>query len=211
MPRARQVPRSEAKNQFVIDVYNLLFGDKDPVAEPGTLSGTPGNWWTVFANAPDVLRDQAQSFLLYPKLSLDPQLREMCQTRAGWDTSSQFVFSQHAKSCRVAGMIEEKIADISSWQVSDLFSPLERAALAFTDGVALNSGRVADEVFTILQANLTDQQLVELTWVAAEWTMQGRMSNALRLEFDDVPERVTEVAGEGNPWSTHGERPTSLD
>ncbi len=29
------------------------FGDRDPVAEPGTATGTPGDWWPVFALVPD--------------------------------------------------------------------------------------------------------------------------------------------------------------
>ena len=47
MPRLRQVPRSQA-DASVLPVYDLLFGDRDPVAQPGTATGTPGDWWTVF-------------------------------------------------------------------------------------------------------------------------------------------------------------------
>ena len=36
MPRLRQVPRAEAPSD-VQQVYDLLFGGRDPVAEPGTL------------------------------------------------------------------------------------------------------------------------------------------------------------------------------
>lgn len=50
MPRLRQVPRAEAPPD-VQQVYDLLFGGRDPVAEPGTATGAPGNWWTVFALA----------------------------------------------------------------------------------------------------------------------------------------------------------------
>ncbi|MFM8906312.1 MAG: hypothetical protein ACKOIZ_01655, partial [Actinomycetota bacterium] len=25
----------------------IVFGDRDPVAQPGTATGTPGDWWTV--------------------------------------------------------------------------------------------------------------------------------------------------------------------
>jgi len=43
MPRLRQVPRAEAAPS-VLRIYDLLFGTRDPVAEPGTATGTPGNW-----------------------------------------------------------------------------------------------------------------------------------------------------------------------
>jgi hypothetical protein len=46
------VPRSQA-DASVLPVYDLLFGDRDPVAQPGTATGTPGDWWTVFALDPN--------------------------------------------------------------------------------------------------------------------------------------------------------------
>ena len=49
MPRLRQVPRAEASEGIVQTMYGMLFGERDPVAEPGTATGTPGDWWTVFA------------------------------------------------------------------------------------------------------------------------------------------------------------------
>ena len=106
----------------------------------GTATGTPGDWWTVFANAPEVLRHANLGFLLYSSVSLDPQLREIGQTRAGWIMGSQFVFSQHCKSCRALGMSDAKITAIPAWAVSDQFSTLERAALAYTDALAPRSG-----------------------------------------------------------------------
>src|ERR1041385_7135399 len=89
-------------------MYKRLFGDRDPVAEPGTETGTPGNWWTVFANSPDVLEHACRGFALYasPDRKVKPKLRELGQTRAGWLVGSQFVFSQHCKSCRALGFSE---------------------------------------------------------------------------------------------------------
>ena len=48
MPRLREVSRDEAHDAAKA-IYGALFGQRDPVAEPGTATGTPGNWWTVFA------------------------------------------------------------------------------------------------------------------------------------------------------------------
>jgi alkylhydroperoxidase family enzyme len=93
------VPRAEAKAEVVTRMYDLLFGDRDPVAEPGTATGTRGDWWTVFALCPDVLDHAVRGFGLYrnPERKLDPVLRELGQTRVGWTRGSQFVFSQHCK------------------------------------------------------------------------------------------------------------------
>jgi hypothetical protein len=42
MPRLRQVRRADA-HPFAQSVYRSIFGGRDPVDEPGTASGTPGN------------------------------------------------------------------------------------------------------------------------------------------------------------------------
>lgn len=194
MPRLRQVSRADA-GPLATTLYNMLFGERDPVAEPGTETGTPGNWWTVFALVPDCLEHAVKGFQFYrdPKRLLDPQLRELGQTRAGFTRGSQFVFSQHCKSCRSVGMTEDKIIAIPHWQISDHFNALERAVLAYTDAMVLEGGRVPDAVFEQLKSELSDEEILELTYTTALYEMHATMSRALRLEYDDVDERIVEV------------------
>jgi len=195
MPRLRQVPRAEA-DPIATLMYDMLFGERDPVAEPGTETGTPGDWWTVFALVPDCLKHAIEGFQFYrdPARKLDPQLRELGQTRAGYTRSSQFVFSQHCKSCRSVGLSEDKIQAIPHWGVSDCFSDLERAVLAYTDALVLEGGRVSDAVFDKLKSQLSDEEILELTYITTLYEMHAVMSRALRLEYDDVDERIVEVA-----------------
>lgn len=196
MPRLRQIPRGEVTDKGTLTLYDLLFGDRDPVAQPGTATGTRGDWWTVFAGSPDVLRHAAQGFALYrdPARKIDPVLRELAQTRAGWTRGSQFVFSQHCKSLRGLGVSEGKIAAVPHWQVSDVFDAHERAVLAYADGLVLAGGRVADGVFAVLKSFLTDEQILELTYITCLYEMHAVMSRALRTEYDDRDEAIVEVA-----------------
>jgi alkylhydroperoxidase family enzyme len=195
VPRLREIPRREVSDPKVLALYDLLFGDRDPVAQPGTATGTRGDWWTVFAGSPDVLNHAAKGFALYrdPARKLDPCLRELAQTRAGWTRGSQFVFSQHCKSLRGLGVSEARIAAVPAWQVSDVFDARERAVLAYADALVLDGGRVADGVFEALKAFLDDEQILELTYITCLYEMHAVMSRALRLEFDDRPETVVEV------------------
>ena len=195
MPRLRQVPRAEA-DPIATAMYDRLFGGRDPVVEPGTETGTPGNWWTVFALVPDCLKHAIGGFQFYRDSArlLDPQLREIAQTRAGFSRGSQFVYSQHCKACRAVGLSEDKIQALAHWNVSDVFSDLERAVLAYTDALVLEGGRVADAVFDLLKVHLSDEEILELTYITALYEMHAVMSRALRLEYDDVDERIVEIA-----------------
>jgi alkylhydroperoxidase family enzyme len=195
VPRLRQVPRSDDNAPIVTVMYDLLFGaDRDPVAEPGTNTGTPGDWWTVFALVPDVLKHCVDGFALYQSANrlLDPRLRELGQTRVGWARASQFVYSQHCKSCRAVGVPEEQIAAIPAWQTAACFDERERAVLAYTDALVYDGGRVADGVFETLQRHLSDEEILELTYITALYDMHAVMSRALRTELDDVEERIIE-------------------
>ncbi|WP_300421515.1 carboxymuconolactone decarboxylase family protein [uncultured Hyphomonas sp.] len=195
MPRLKQAGR-EAGNPFANQIFDLLFEDRDPIAEPGTATGTPGNWWTVFNIVPDAFKHTTEGFQFYRSKNrkLDPKLRELGQIRAGFAVGSQFVFSQHCKACRDAGLTEDQIAAIPHWQVADCFSPLERAVLAYTDGLVLQRGRVPDGVFEALKAELSDEEILEFTYITCTYMMHAIMSRALKLEYDDVDERVVEIA-----------------
>jgi alkylhydroperoxidase family enzyme len=200
MPRLRQVPRSADNPRIVTVMYDMLFGpDRDPVAEPGTATGTPGDWWTVFALVPDVLKHAVDGFALYrsPTRLLDPTLRELGQTRAGWARGSQFVFSQHCKALRDLGATEEQIAAIPSWSTASCFDAAQRAVLAYTDALVYDGGRVADGVFDALHEHLTDEQILELTYITALYEMHAVMGRALRLEYDDRDEPIVEVVKDG--------------
>ena len=195
MPRLKQAGR-EVNNELANQIFDMVFGDRDPIKEPGTDTGTPGNWWTVFNIVPDAFKHTTEGFMFYrsPERKISPILRELGQIRAGFAVGSQFVFSQHCKACRDVGMTEQQIEAIPHWQVADCYSDIERAVLAYTDALVLQRGRVPDGVFEQLKAHLSDEEILEFTYVTCTYMMHAIMSRALRLEYDDVDERVVEIA-----------------
>ena len=195
MTRTKQIPRSEAVDS-VVPIYERLFGDRDPVAEPGTATGTPGDWWTVFAQTPELLDHMVAGFGLFnsPARVLAPDLRELALTRTGFTAGSQFVFSQHCKAARRTGVSDEQLEAIPSWSTSDAFSPAERSVLAYADELVLADGRVQDATFSALSSHLDEPSIIELTYAVATYRLHAMMCRALRLEFDDVDERIVEIA-----------------
>ena len=199
MPRIRQVTRAQVTDPQILKTYDRMFGERDPVSQPGTATGTRGDWWTVFAVVPDIFDHALRGFGLYrsPERKLDPVLRELGQTRAGWAKQSQFVFSQHCKSLRGLGVSEERIAAIPNWQVADCFTAHERAVLAYADCLSMAGGRTPDGVFAALKSFLSDEEIMEFTYIVCLYDMHAVMSRALRLEFDDRDDPIVEVPVEG--------------
>jgi alkylhydroperoxidase family enzyme len=205
VPRLRQVPKDEATEPIVTAMYDWLFEGRDPVSSPGTWTGAPGDWWTVFALVPDILEHAVQGFGLYqsPRRRLDPVLRELGQIRAGWAAGSQFVYSQHCKSMRDLGVDEERIRSIPFWSTAGCYTEIERMVLAYTDCLVLEHGRVPDHLFGSLRERLSDEEILELTYISCLYFQHAVMSRALRTEFDDKPEPVTEVPGPEGATAMH--------
>lgn len=210
MPRLRQISKSEATGN-VKKFYEALFGDRDPVAEPGTATGTPGNWWTVFALVPYIFEHATNHFGMFGMFAsesiskLDNKVRELGIMRAGYARGSQFVYSQHCKAARRFGITDEQIKAIPHWQVTDVFDAKDRAILAWTDALIYDGGRASDELFEALHSHLSDEDILELTYHIMGYNLHAVCCRALRLEFDDVPERIKEVPvpaeGEAADWA----------
>lgn len=194
MPRLRQVPKADAAPAVNV-MYDRMFEDRDPVVEPGTATGTPGHWWTVFALVPDIFEHASSGFGLFnaPERTLEPRYRELGLTRAGFARGSQFVFSQHCKASRSVGISDEQVAAIPSWTTSELFDAKDRAVLAYTDEVIVQDGRVQDGTFEALHGHFSDEEILELTYAIATYGLHATICRALRLEYDDVPERIAEI------------------
>jgi alkylhydroperoxidase family enzyme len=195
MPRLKQVSLAEVTDPRVRATYDKHFEGRDPVKQPGTKGGTPGNWWTVYALDPELFGMflDRHKWQWSKDRKLSPILRELGIARAGWARGSRFVFSQHCKVLRREGCPEEKILAIPGWASSSCYTEIERAVLSYADDLVLGGGRTTDQCFTALRKELDDVQIFELTFMILTYDMSATLCKALRLEYDDIDERVTEV------------------
>jgi alkylhydroperoxidase family enzyme len=195
MPRLREVSLAEVTDERVRATYEKHFEGRDPVKKPGTKGGTPGNWWTVYALDPVLfgLFLDRHKWQWSANRTLHPVLRELGIARAGWARESRFVYSQHCKVLRREKCPEEKIKAIRHWATSDVYTPIERAVLAYTDELILGEGRSTDETFAAMRKELDDLQIFELTFMVLTYEMSAKLCKALRLEYDNVDDRITEV------------------
>jgi alkylhydroperoxidase family enzyme len=212
MPRLKQVTRAYAA-PHVRRYYDLVFGERDPVAQPGTATGTPGNWWTVFGLVPYVLEHTTRHMNMFGIFAdnapskLEPKLRELAILRTGYVQASQFVYSQRCKVGRTAGLTEDEIGSISSWQVLSDYSDQQRVLLAYIDCLILQAGRVSEPIFEALKRHLSDEDILEVTYHALVYNLYAVSSKAFMLEYDDVPDRITEIPAPVGGSSAAGVNP----
>jgi alkylhydroperoxidase family enzyme len=192
--RLRQVGLKEASAE-IKEIYKQFFGDRDPVENPGTATGTPGDYWTTFALVPDILKMSHSSLmaLLQPGRVLKPKFRELAILRTGIVGDSRFEYSQHLKVARMVGIAEEKLQAIKGWTTSDQFEPAERAVMAATDEL-VGRNLIEDATFAELKRHFRDEEIMELVFVIATWRMHGIVVRALHLEYDnDTTSRMSEI------------------
>ena len=194
MGRLKQVSKAEASPE-IQELYKQFFGDRDPVAHPGTATGTPGDYWTTFALVPDLFFNAriSLSLLLSPGRMLPANLRELAIVRTGIVGDSRFEYSQHLKVARMVKISDDKLNAIKGWTTSDKFTPVERAVMAATDEL-VGRNLVEDETFAGAEEHLSDPQIMELFYVIGLWRMHGMIVRALHLEYDtDTTARMKEI------------------
>ncbi|MDP6376196.1 MAG: hypothetical protein QGI55_10220 [Pseudomonadales bacterium] len=99
---------------------------------------------------------------------------------------------------RYLGFKEERIEAVPHWQAAKCFSEVERLVLAYADCLVNHGGRTPAGLFDAPKEHLTDEEILEFTYITCLYEVHARMCRALRLEYDDVDERIVEIPAPGS-------------
>jgi alkylhydroperoxidase family enzyme len=83
---------------------------------------------------------------------------------------------------RAAGITDEELADLSRFQESGAFGPVEKLVLDLAVGMAATPANVSDELFAELRRHFTEAQLVELVSDIAMGNMRSRFNRAFQCQ-----------------------------
>ena len=110
--------------------------------------------------------------------SLGPILIELVKTRVSQLNGCAFCVDMHVRDLRKHGEQWQRINSLSTWRETGLYSERERAALNWAESLTRlvdhHGSRDAD--FELLQAQLSDQEIVELCWTIAQINAWNRMA-----------------------------------
>lgn len=96
--------------------------------------------------------------------STDKTLALLVDIRASQINGCAFCLDMHAKQARMGGERELRLHHLAGWRDSPLFSPRERAALAWTEALTrLGPDGVADELYAAVREHFDEQALTVLT------------------------------------------------
>ena len=113
---------------------------------------------------------------------LGTELVELVFLRASQINGCAFCLGKHAKTLRDTGTSQAKLDCLAGWRISELYSPREKAALAWTEALTHVSAQGApDEVYEPLQAHFTDVEISDLTFAAALMNAFNRLAVGMKL------------------------------
>jgi AhpD family alkylhydroperoxidase len=143
------------------------------VLEPGLLWGR-SPW--VFASLA----------LLYGALNrrtspLDPALRSMVTVRVSQINHCAFCVDINGATLEKRGVCNAKIQALHEWHDSELFTPIERAALHYAEAMTYSDGEITGDIRFVLQSHFNEDEIAELTGLIAFQNMSSKFNAALDI------------------------------
>lgn len=121
---------------------------------------------------------------------LEPLLMELVRIRASQINGCAYCLDMHIKDARALGESEQRIYLLSAWRESPFYSERERAALEYAEAVTLlSAGGVPDEVYTRVQAQFDEAEIVRLTMLVVAINTWNRMNVSLRIPVGNYQSR----------------------
>jgi AhpD family alkylhydroperoxidase len=113
--------------------------------------------------------------------SIDENLRDLVNIRASQINGCAFCFDMHVKEGKIRGESVLKMFHVAIWRESELFTPRERAVLAWTEAVTkLPEGGIPDELYDRVHGELSEKEISDLTFAIMAINAWNRASIAFK-------------------------------
>lgn len=113
---------------------------------------------------------------------LDDSLIELVKTRASQINGCAYCLHMHTSDALKASERPERLFLLDAWRESAMYTPRERAALAWTEALTcISETHAPDADYDGLAPHFTPQEIVELSLLIATINSWNRLAIAFRL------------------------------
>ncbi|TGN89841.1 carboxymuconolactone decarboxylase family protein [Bradyrhizobium yuanmingense] len=117
---------------------------------------------------------------LAAKAGLDKQLLELVKLRASQINGCAFCVQHHVLLSERIGVSLDKLHLLAVWREAPIFSPRERAALAWAEALTCLPDGVSEEVYAEASREFSETELTYLTSAVASINVWNRFGAAFR-------------------------------
>lgn len=115
--------------------------------------------------------------------SIEQDILTLVQLRASQMNGCAFCVDMHSKEAKIHGERELRLYHVIIWRESTLFTPRERAALAWTEALTkLSDHGVSDEDYAQAREQFSEKEIVDLTFQVMSINAWNRVNVAFRVE-----------------------------
>ena len=112
---------------------------------------------------------------------LESSLMKLVKMRASQINGCAFCLDMHSKDARRAGETEQRLYLLNAWRESRLYTPRERAALAWTESLTrIAETQAPDDVFAEVKAQFSDLEIVNLSTLIGMINLWNRIAIGFR-------------------------------
>ncbi|ONG50695.1 alkylhydroperoxidase [Pseudoroseomonas deserti] len=113
--------------------------------------------------------------------TLEHALKELVKLRASQINGCAFCIHMHASDARAHGETELRLYMLNAWRESPLYTPRERAALAWTEALTRVSETGApDADYALVEAAFSEAERVQLTLLIGAINLWNRLQVGFR-------------------------------
>src|SRR5580765_3978209 len=130
-------------------------------------------------------QDALQAMLALEKYiagcGLDHRFVHLLKLRASQINGCAYCIDMHSLDARAAGEPEQRLYALDAWRETPFYDDRERAGLAWIEAVTLVAQtHVPDSVYEEARRHFSEQEIVDLTYLAATINAWNRLAVSLR-------------------------------
>jgi AhpD family alkylhydroperoxidase len=114
---------------------------------------------------------------------LEQRLIELVKMRASQINGCAYCLAMHSRDARHGGESEQRLYLLGAWHESSLYTPRERAALAWTEAVTgIADTHAPDDVYEALPPHFSEKEIADLTILIGMINLWNRLAISLRYQ-----------------------------
>ena len=132
--------------------------------------------------SPELFKKFVAFSMAFERSAIEEQIRDLVDIRASQINGCAFCLDMHVKAATMHGERPLRLHHVAAWRESTLFSPRERAALAWTEILTrIQADGVPDDVYESVRAQFSEQELSDLTFLVMSINAWNRVNVAFKV------------------------------
>jgi AhpD family alkylhydroperoxidase len=132
--------------------------------------------------SPELFKKFVEFSLALKHSAIEESIRDLVDIRASQINGCAFCLDMHVKEATMHGERPLRLHHVATWRESTLFSPRERAALAWTESLTqIPAQGVPDDVYERVRTQLSEKELSDLTFLVMSINAWNRVNVGFRL------------------------------